>query len=94
MSNLCSIRRTLLWVAVVEPSEPEVRHVWVRGHGEYGPPQPGLVLQWQPAPVRNATSSAWSALVLTAPFLEAVLVQWVSADRLIPIRDATPADGR
>jgi hypothetical protein len=27
------------------------------------------------------------------PVPEAVLVQWVSADRLIPIRDATPADG-
>jgi hypothetical protein len=33
------------------------------------------------APVRNATAAAWSALVLVAPFPEAVLVQWVSADR-------------
>ena len=71
-----------------------MRHVWVRGHGEYAPTQPGLVLQWQYAPVRNATAAAWSALVLVAPFPEAVVVQWVSADRLVPVRDPTPADGR
>ncbi len=81
-------------MAAVEPNEPDVWHVWVRGHGEHAPTQPGLILQWQPTPVRNATASAWSALVLTAPFPDAVLVQWVSADRLVPIRDATPADDR
>ena len=63
----------------------------MRGHGEHAPTPPGLVLQWQPVPVRNATAAARSAPVLVAPFPEAVLVQWMSADRLVPIRDATPA---
>ena len=75
-----------------QPVEPETRHVWVKGHGEYAPTQPGLVLQWQYAPVRNATAAAWSALVLVAPFPEAISVRWVSADRLVPIRDPRPAD--
>ena len=45
------------------------------------------MLQWQYAPVRNATAAAWSTLVLVAPFPDAVLVQWVSADQLVPIAD-------
>ena len=64
--------------------------MWVRGHGEHSPTQPGLVLQWQYTPIRNATAAAWSALVLVAPFPEAVLVQWVSADRIVAIKDPTP----
>jgi hypothetical protein len=39
------------------------------------------VLQWQYAPVRNATAAVWSALVLAAPFPEAVSVRWVSANQ-------------
>ena len=66
--------------------------MWVRGHGEHASTRPGLVLQWQYAPIRNATAAAWSALVLTASFPEAILVQWVSADQLVPIRDPTPMD--
>ena len=80
---------------VSEPVEPEVRHVWVcGGYADTVPTWPGLVLQWLPAPVHNATASAWSVLVLVAPFPEAVLVQWVSADRIFPIRDAAAADGK
>ena len=30
-------------MAVVEPTDPDVRHVRVRGHGEHAPTQPGLV---------------------------------------------------
>ena len=77
----------------MEPSEPEARHVWVRGHGNHAVVQPGLVLQWQFTPVRNATDAAWAALVVVAPFPEAVLVEWVSAYRLVPLRDATRRDG-
>lgn len=76
-----------------EPTEPEIRHVWVKGHGQYAPPQPGLVINWQHSPVHKITDSTWTALVLVAPFPGAVLVQWVSADRLEPIRDSSPADG-
>ena len=39
------------------------------------------MLQRQYAPVRNATASARSALVLVAPSPEAVTVRWVSADQ-------------
>ncbi len=90
LSNVCSIRRSVGWVAALEPSEPEVWHVWVRGHGEHSPTQPGLVLQWQYTPIRNATAAAWSALVLVAPFPDAVSIRWVSADQLVPIADPAP----
>lgn len=78
---------------VNEPSEPANRHVWVRGHGQYAPPQPGLVIGWQHSPVHKITDSSWSALVLVSPFDGAVLVEWVNADRLDPISDPTPVDG-
>lgn len=90
VSNMCSIERSLKRVETLGSLEPDVWHVWVRGHGEHAPTQPGLVLQWQYTPIRNATAAAWSALVLVAPFPEAVLVQWVSADRLVAIKDASP----
>jgi hypothetical protein len=75
-----------------DPHEPDVRHVWVRAHGDYGSPQPGVVISWQHAPVHNATSSAWVALVVLAPVAGTLVVEWVSTDRLIEIRDPTPAD--
>ena len=76
-----------------EPKEPDARHVWVRGHGDYAQVLPGLVINWQYAPVHNATASSWSALVLVAPFPDAILVEWVSTDRLVPLRDPTPVNG-
>ena len=54
---------------------------------------PGLVINWQYAPVHNATAASWTALVLVAPFPEAMLVEWVSTDRLVAINDPTPVDG-
>jgi hypothetical protein len=80
-------------VVVSEPNEPEVRHVWVKGHGQYAAPQPGLVISWQHSPVHKITDSSWTALVLVSPFDGAVLVEWVNADRLVPVSDSTPADG-
>ena len=76
-----------------ERKEPELRHVWVRGQGEYARVLPGLVINWQYTPVHNATSPSWTALVLVAPFPEAILVEHVSTDRLVAVRDASPADG-
>ena len=76
-----------------QPTEPALRHVWVRGHGDYGSPTPGVVVSWQHAPVHQATAAAWLALVAQAPFGTALLVEWVSAERLIPVRDPTPTDG-
>ena len=55
----------------------------MRGHGDYAPVLPGLVINWQHAPVHNATAPSWTALVLVAPFQEAMLIEWVSADRLV-----------
>ena len=78
---------------VSEPTEPEVRHVWVKGHGQYAAPQPGLVIGWQHSPVHKITDSSWTALVLVSPFDGALLVEWVNADRLSPVSDARPADG-
>jgi hypothetical protein len=80
-------------VVTCQPLEPDVIHVWVRGHGGHGTPTPGVVVGWQHAPVHNATAAAWIALVATAPFSSALLVQWVSAERLIPVRDPAAVDG-
>jgi hypothetical protein len=43
--------------------------------------------------VHKVTDSSWTALVLVSPFPGAMLVEWVNADRVEPIRDPTPADG-
>ncbi len=50
------------------------------------------MISWQHAPVHNATSSPWVALVVLAPVAGMLVVEWVSVDRLIDIRDPTPAD--
>ena len=73
------------------PQTPQVQHVWVRGHGNHGAPDPGVVLSWQHSPVHNATASDWIALVAICPFDTALQVQWVGAERLIPVREAAPA---
>ena len=88
-SNVCSILWHTRFMAIV-PAEPEPRHVWVKGASDYGPTRPGLILNWQYAPVHNATTPSWVALVLVAPFPDAALIEWVSADRLIGIRDLHP----
>ncbi len=75
-----------------QPAEPELRHVWVHGPAGMGEPVPGLVLGWLPAPVRNAKASPWIALVAKCPFGSALLVEWVSADRLVGLLDGTPSD--
>ena len=77
----------------LEPSQPDQRHVWVRGRGDHSPPWPGLVISWQHAPIHKITDSTWTALVLVTPFPGAMLGEWVSADRLEPIRDPAPVDG-
>ena len=51
------------------------------------------VINWQYTPVHNATAPSWTALVLIAPFPEAILVEYVSTDRLVAVRDPSPADG-
>lgn len=67
--------------------------MWVREHGDYGVPTAGVVVCWQHTPVHNVSSADWLALVVTAPFDDALLVSWVGAERLIPLRDPRPADG-
>ena len=70
------------------PTEPEPRHVWLRGQGGYGPPAPGVVVDGQHAPAHNATEAGWLVLVASSPFGSALLVEWVSAERLLGVRDA------
>jgi hypothetical protein len=53
-----------------------------------------LVINWQYTPVHNATAPSWTALVLVAPFPEAILVEHVSTDRLVAVRDPSPGDRR
>ncbi|SEQ67420.1 hypothetical protein [Microlunatus flavus] len=73
------------------PHEPGARHVWVQTTGEHGPPVAGVVLQWQLAPIHNAGGSPWQALVATTPFADALVISWVDANRLVPLRDPSPA---
>lgn len=60
---------------------------------DHAPVRPGLVINWQHSPSHEITESAWDALVVVAPFSGAVLVEWVNAERIEPIRDPSPADG-
>ena len=79
------------------PQTPQLQHVWVRGHGDIGPPDPGVVISWQYSPVHNATTSDWIALVATCPYDTALQLHWVGAERLLPVRDPTaggPADNQ
>ena len=75
-----------------EPAEPGVRHVWVHSPARIGPPDPGVVVDWQRAPVHTVNTSAWVALVARCPFDAALVVEWVSADRLVAVHDPRPVD--
>lgn len=72
------------------PIPPEAQHVWVHQRGQYGAPAPGVVVGWQHTPEHHATTSGWLALVVAAPFDDALAVQWVEAERLTSVRDPTP----
>jgi hypothetical protein len=76
------------------PLSPMVRHVWVRNSGDRGSPVPGVVVDWQHSAVHPVDTSEWLALVASAPFPEGLLISWVSADRLLPVRNPAPLDGR
>lgn len=76
-----------------QPQEPDLRHVWVHNPAGIGDPVPAVVMGWAPAPVRSAKASPWICLVAACPQGSALLVEWVSADRVVGVRDATPADG-
>ena len=77
-----------------QPAEPSWRHVWVQGSGEHGPPAAGVVVTWQHTPIHNVNASEWLALVVTTPFGDALSMRWVGAERLVGLRDPSPADGR
>ena len=66
--------------------------MWVHGPARIGEPTPGVVVCWQHAPVHGATAAAWVALVAQCPVPGELLLAWVSADRLVGVRDDTAAD--
>jgi len=76
-----------------QPTEPTWRHVWVRGSGGHGSATAGVVVTWQHSPVHNVNASDWLALVVTAPFDDALSMSWVGAERLIGLRNPSPIDG-
>jgi hypothetical protein len=53
-----------------------------------------VVVDWQRALVHNSNTSEWIALVACCPFEAALLVEWVSAEKLIAVRDPRPVDAR
>lgn len=70
-----------------------MRHVWVHNAARIGEPSPGVIVCWQHAPVHGAAAASWVALVAQNPFADALLVEWVGADRLVGVRDDTAAGG-
>ena len=65
--------------------------MWVRNPGNHGSPTPGVVVAWQLVPVQSSATEQGVALVARAPFDDALLLEWVGADRLVALRDARPA---
>lgn len=74
------------------PIDPSVRHVWVRPQGQHGETLPGLVISWQRSLRRTVLASDWVALVALVPFGDSLLLEWVGAERLVPVRDPAPAE--
>lgn len=70
------------------PATPKIRHVWVEHAGGHGPPGPGIVIAWrierQPAP---SLSTGWSAQVAVVWAQDRLSIEWVSAEKLQPVRD-------
>lgn len=75
-----------------QPIPPAQTHVWVRATGDHGSPVPGVVVGWQHTPIHPVNTSDWLALVVTRPFDDGLLVSWVGAEKLIPVRDPSPTD--
>ena len=75
---------------VEPPAVPDVAHVWVRPTGQHGETVPGVVLGWHRDLAHSALASGWVATVACIPYGDALLVQAVPAERLVPVRDAQP----
>ena len=70
------------------PITPKIRHVWVEFPGGHGQPAPGIVMAWrierQPSP---SLSTGWSAQVAVVWAQDRLSIEWVSAEKLRPVRE-------
>jgi hypothetical protein len=69
------------------PRTPQVRHVWVDHPGGHGPPAPGLVIAWRIERQPSSLAVGWSAQVAVVWALDRLSVEWVSAEKLRPVRE-------
>lgn len=77
------------------PQPPLARHCWVwgdsRGRGE---PVAGVILGWHLQPVHSAMASPWLLQVIIQRAPGNLIVEWVSAHRVGPVRDPSPGGPR
>ena len=73
---------------VYAPQAPRVRHVWVEHPGGHGSLAPGLVIAWRVERQPSSLAMGWSAQVAVVWTLDRLSVEWVSAEKLRPVREA------
>lgn len=73
------------------PGSP-VGPIWLRPEAGHGETVPGIVLGWNRDHIRSALDSGWVLTVAVIPFDGALLIDYAKAERVVPVRDATPVD--
>ena len=73
------------------PGSP-VGPIWLRPEAGHGETVPGIVLGWNRDHIHSALDSGWVLTVAVIPFDGALLIDYAKAERLVPVRDATPVD--
>ena len=76
----------------MEIPAPPLVPVWVKPQAGHGETVPGIVLGWSRDHIRSALDSGWVLTVAVIPFEGALLVDFVRAERVVPVRDATPLE--
>jgi hypothetical protein len=69
------------------PIAPKIRHVWVEHPGGHGPAAPGLVIAGRIERQPSSLASGWSAQVAVVWAQDRLSIEWVSAEKLRPVRD-------
>lgn len=73
------------------PGSP-VGPIWLKPEAGHGETVPGIVLGWNHDRIHSALDSGWVLTVAVIPFDGALLIDYAKAERLVPVRDATPVD--
>lgn len=71
------------------PAQP-LGPIWLRPQAGHGETVPGIVLGWNRDHIHSALDSGWILTVASIPFDGALMIDHSHAERMIPVRDATP----